>query len=139
MQVQIFIMTHAVCNFHNPSHYLVMCLVGKTNRSWKGSHAAAKTPALPPSSVAFPGCFFVDRDQEGFRTWELWPVGLPPDRIPSHISGKVKKPKDLRDDNPQTCASCGMLIRHAGNPFSHPSNLEIPLFDLFPCLSHLKK
>ena len=91
-------MTHAVCNFHSPSHYPIMCLGKKTNRSWKGSRAVAEVRVLSPHSVAFPGSISVDRDQKGLWTWEHWTVDLQPDKIQSHISGKVEKPKDPRDE-----------------------------------------
>lgn len=33
---------------------------------------------------------------------------------------------------PLTRANCSTFICNAGDPFSHGSNVEIPLFDLFP-------
>lgn len=66
-QIKILIMTHAVCSFHNPSHYPIMCM-RKTSRSRKHS-CVAKVRALLPQAVTFPDVYLLTM---------TWPVDLRP-------------------------------------------------------------
>ena len=93
-QVKILIMTHAVCSFHNPSHYPIMCM---------RKQAALGNTAVCPRSE--PCCH---------RQWPFWAFICWPwpgqwifsqsrasyvIDLASYISGKVKKPKDPRGEN----------------------------------------
>lgn len=130
--VKKLIMTCAFCNFHNNSHYPIMRSGRKTNLSWQGSPAVAKVRALHPHS----GGFSVDHDQEEFRPGSSGQRMFGLTKSSDTSQARPPRPWTPGITSPQTCVRGSIFICGVGYPFSHQRSTEIPLFDIFPCLSH---